>query len=276
MSNRIHWINTGDIEVSLGVSILGSGYNPELSGGQIFPYGYQEKIERADGTVGSGTMVPVPLWYIEGPEKKIIVDTGTNSDTCKEAEEITETYGCRQYWYHTPEQDVRSQLISYGISPEDIDIVILTHLHLDHIGNVSIFPNARFIVQRKELSWFMTPPIASTFYFKELRHYIFDVFDQVECIDGDMKLDNGIELVLVGGHTPGSMVIMVETKLGKVGLVGDHFYNYVNMDYDWAPGAYWDLEGWFLASKKIKQMADIVIPNHDYYFKELWPEGIIG
>ena len=91
-----------------------------------------------------------------------------------------------------------------------------------------------------------------------------------------MKLDNGIELVLVGGHTPGSMVIMVETKLGKVGLVGDHFYNYVNMDYDWAPGAYWDLEAWFLASKKIKQMADIVIPNHDYYFKELWPEGVIG
>ena len=65
MSYRVHWMNTGEIEVSLGVSLLGLGYNPKMPGGQILTYGYQERIERADGTIGSGTMVPIPFYYIE-------------------------------------------------------------------------------------------------------------------------------------------------------------------------------------------------------------------
>ncbi len=275
MSYRVHWMNTGEIEVALGTSLLGLGYNPKMPGGQILTYGYQERIERADGTVGSGTMVPIPLYYIEGTKQKVIVDTGTNAETCKEGEVLTEAYGGRQYWYTTPEQDVRTQLGRLGVTPEEIDIVIMTHLHLDHIGNTKLFPNARFIVQRDELAWFMAPPIASAFYYPELRHYFADIMDQVDCIEGDMQVESGIDLVLVGGHTPGSMVVLIETVNGKVGLVGDFYYNYVNMEYDWPPGAYWDLGEWLRNSRRIKQMADIVIPNHDYYYMKLYPEGVI-
>jgi len=268
-------MNTGEIEVALGTSLLGLGYNPKMPGGQILTYGYQERIERADGTIGSGTMVPIPFYYVEGTKQKIIIDTGTNAETCKEGEVLTEAYGGRQYWYTTPEQDARAQLSQHGVTPEEIDIVIMTHLHLDHIGNTKLFPNARFIVQREELAWFMAPPIASAFYYPELRHYFADIMDQVDCIEGDMQVEPGLELALVGGHTPGSMVVLIETVNGKVGLVGDFYYNYINMEYDWPPGAYWDLGQWLRNSRRIKQMADIVIPNHDYRYMELYPEGVI-
>lgn len=276
MPYRVHWLNTGEIEVSLGVSLLGSGYNPHMPGGQLLPFGYRPQIVRADGTTGSGTMVPIPIWYIEGTHKKVLIDTGTNLATCREAEALTEAYGGKQYWYHSPDHDVRTQLGRFGVKPEEIDIVVLTHLHLDHIGNTRLFPNARFIVQRDEFAWFMAPPMASVFYYKELRHYIVDVLDQVDCIEGDMQLEKGIDLVRVGGHTPGSMVVLIETHQGKVGLVGDLFYNYLNMQYDWPPGAYWDLGEWLQGSRRVKQMADIVIPNHDYYFCQEWPSGVIG
>ena len=78
MTYRVHWMNTGEIEVSLGVSLLGNGYNPHVPGGQVLPYGYRESFERPDGTMGTGTMVPIPFYYIEGTKKKIIIDTGTN------------------------------------------------------------------------------------------------------------------------------------------------------------------------------------------------------
>lgn len=58
--------------------------------------------------------------------------------------------------------------------------------------------------------------------------------------------------------------------------MGDLFYNYKNMELDWPPGAYWDLGEWLQASRRVKMLADVVIPNHDYYFREEWPAGVIG
>ena len=275
MTYRVHWMNTGEIEVSLGVSLLGNGFNPKMPGGQVLPYGYRESFQRPDGTTGTGTMVPIPFYYIEGTKQKIVIDTGTNIETCREGETLTEAYGGKQYWYHTEEQDARAQLSRLGVTPEEVDIVIMTHLHLDHIGNTTLFPNARFLVQRDELAWFMAPPVASAFYYPELRHHLLDVIDQVDCIEGDMQVEPGLDLVLVGGHTPGSMVVAIETAGGKVALVGDFYYNYLNMELDWPPGAYWDLGQWLRNSQKIKSLADIVIPNHDYRYMELYPDKII-
>jgi|GEM_PF-661007 len=276
MSLRVHWLNTGEIEVSLATSLLGAGVNPHMPGGQVKPFGYKERIERSDGTVGAGTMVPIPIYYIEGTSRKMVVDTGTNLEVCRAAEELTLAYGAKQYWYHTADQDVRVQLERIGAKPEEIDTVILTHLHLDHIGNLKLFPNARFIVQREELAWFMAPPTASAFYYKELRPYVLDVLDQVECVEGDVRLESGVELISVGGHTPGSSVVLVATQKGKVAMVGDLLYNYVNLDLNWPPGAYWDLGQWLKAVNRVKREADIVVPNHDYYFKQLFPTGVIG
>ena len=57
-----------------------------------------------------------------------------------------------------PEQEmVLAQLAKAGVKPEEIDIVVLTHLHWDHVGDVDKFPNAEFIVSQEELRFALDP-----------------------------------------------------------------------------------------------------------------------
>lgn len=76
MSVRIHHIVTGELESSLPVSLLNAGAHPDLPRESVLPFGYRYDIQRHDGTVTEGVMVPVPVWLIEGAERTILVDTG--------------------------------------------------------------------------------------------------------------------------------------------------------------------------------------------------------
>ena len=61
----------------------------------------------------------------------------------------------------------------------------------------------------------------------------------------------------------------VLAPVGKAGAEGYFYYDYVYMECDWPPGAYWDLGQWLGNSCRIKQMADMVIPIHDGGYMEL-------
>jgi N-acyl homoserine lactone hydrolase len=96
--------------------------------------------------------LPIYVWVIEHPEGLIVIDTGILADAN------------RPIWFPpfmrlvqraarfdiTLEQEVGPQLQQLGYSPHDIRWVILTHLHQDHDGGLHHFPNAEFIVSRKE------------------------------------------------------------------------------------------------------------------------------
>ena len=90
-------------------------------------------------------------WYIEGPETGILVDTGTTAT-----------------WYQAQGragqkhvQFLEEGLSKFGIKPGDIRIVILTHLHVDHVEQARKFPGARLIVQKKELDYVLNTPPAN-------------------------------------------------------------------------------------------------------------------
>ena len=77
------------------------------------------------------------------------------------------------------EQEIINGLAAKGLKPEDVDVVVLTHLHFDHIGNTDLFTNARFIVQRSEISMLISPPKFATFYYREWWHKITDISDRL-------------------------------------------------------------------------------------------------
>jgi len=84
--------------------------------------------------------------YIGGAKKKIIVDTGApDLERCLKYHPYSKPEPVRR------EQGIVAQLAKAGVKPEEIDIVVLTHLHWDHVGGVTEFPNAEFIVSKKEL-----------------------------------------------------------------------------------------------------------------------------
>jgi len=274
MSTRIHNIVTGELESSLSVSLLNAGTSPALTREQVLPYGYRYDITRRDGTVTEGVMVPVPVWLLEGTKQVIAIDTGLGD--VDEVSDMQHRYGVDFLATRSPEQDLVAGLQRHGVRPEDVEIVVLTHLHFDHIGNTELFPNARFIVQREELPQGLRPPSFSMFYYPEYSYKITSVLDRVTVVDGDVQIDKKVRLVRIGGHTPGCMVVMVDTAIGRVCLTSDVMYNYKNLELNWPMGSFWDIRELMRGYERLRMEADLIVPEHDWEFYNHFPTGTIG
>lgn len=274
MSVKIHHIVTGELESSLPVSLLNSGAHPDVPYERRLPFGYRHDIVRRDGSVHEGVMVPVPVWLIEGADRKILIDTGLGD--IDEVSEMQSRYGVDFVASRSEDQDLVAGLAKHGVRPEDIDLVVLTHLHFDHVGNNELFPNARFVVQKAELPQAEEPPHFCMFYYPEYSYKIDAVRDRLDVIDGDVDIDPAVRLVKIGGHTPGSMVVMVKTDAGTVCLTSDVMYNYRNLELNWPMGSFWDLPELIDGYERLHREADIIIPEHDWQFLQEHPSGTIG
>jgi glyoxylase-like metal-dependent hydrolase (beta-lactamase superfamily II) len=275
MSVRLHHILTGSAESNYATSVFGAPErHPLITKEELLPFGYKERKYHEDGTFEPGIMVPVPVWFIEGEDSNILIDTGLGD--CDELSRLHAQYGQNYVAKQTKEQEMVNALAAKGLKPEDIDIVVLTHLHFDHIGNNELFKNARFIVQKDEIPLILNPPKFAPFYYREWQHKITSISDRLEIIEGNYRLSKNIELIKLGGHTPGQMVIMAKTQAGKVCLASDFIYNYSNLRHGWPMGPLWNLQEWITGYQYIKGHADIIVPNHDFEFFEYFPDGIVG
>lgn len=115
-------------------------------------------------------------------------------------------------------------LQSKAIAPEEIDTVIMTHLHWDHTGGMKHFSNAQFFVQGDEFNHMLQlNPNEETYYCPA--HWL-PFLDKVSIVNGEHTLQRGIDLLRTGGHTRGHQVIKVKTERGVVILAGDEPFNY--------------------------------------------------
>ncbi len=177
------------------------------------------------GEPDSAIEVDYFFWVVRGGGSAIIVDTGFFPGA---GERRRRTSLC------TP-ADVLPRL---GLSPADIGQVVVTHAHYDHIGNLHEFPGAEIIMARREYE-FWTSPVAVRQQFamvsepgeiNRLRSARED--GRLTLFDRSYGSLPGIELVEVGGHTPGQVVVLVMTPAGRVVLASDalHFYEELELD----------------------------------------------
>ena len=130
-------------------------------------------------------------------------------------------------------------LAEIGVRPGDVNHIIVSHLHYDHIGNLAAFPAATLIVARPELEFWsgsgpqdagcdaLAEPDEITFLQGAVRQ------GRAKLIDGDAGgILPGIDLRLVGGHTPGQLVISVRAGASRVVLTSEavHFYEEMQRD----------------------------------------------
>lgn len=209
---------------------------------------------------------PCIMFLIEVGDKKIVVDTGP----CESEKALK---------YHVPLiQDVNMKpavaLKNLGVEPDEIDYVILTHLHWDHCSNCKIFRNATFLVQKSEMQYAVAPnPVQKSQYevgFEDIVPQWLEVFSQIEPIEGDLHdLVKGVHLITLPGHTPGLMGLAVETKKGVHVIASDCIPLNKNWEGDEKlrhipNGIHIDLEAYHQSFIKIEDIADVVLASHDF------------
>lgn len=213
---------------------------------------------------GQSIRIPRIMYYLEG-EKRIIVDTsGESVDVARQLGE---------HMSRSPEQEPLRALAQLGVKPEDIDIVINTHLHWDHCGNNRLFPNAEVIVQKRELRYALAPPKPlQKAYLSPLAGYRPPYLGgNIVTVDGDVELFDGLTLILTPGHSIGHQSLLVETAGGTLCLAQDAIFTYENLEKEIPPGFHWRIEEAMDSMHRIRRMARWIVPGHDY---RIFEEGI--
>jgi len=237
-------------------------------------------IPEGDGTIRD----PIHAWLVSDGATRLLVDLGQ-----PEPEETRRRLGIEAIG-GGPEA-LRKALAACDTRPEDIDIVIATHLHFDHAWNLDLFPDARVVVQREEVFHAIDPvPTQRIYYLRETVSALLGRKrpSRLELLDGDHALVPGIELLLVPGHTPGMQVPVVTTARGRVALVsdlGDHYRNWFPGDPRATDRPMRYLAGAFLpgairsesertyqhSMQRVRAASDIVVPAHDFRIPGMLP-----
>ncbi len=200
---------------------------------------------------GKRIWLPIYAFLIKGADKIILVDTGLEDFMVPEGLEMEIGFKVQYF---------EDALAGFGLKPEDIDIIIHTHLHNDHCENDYKCSNATVYVQKKELVFLKDPhPV-------DHRYYP-DILDDVRVVelDGDETILDGIEVIWSPGHTVGGQSVSIQTDAGKAVITGFccNDKNFPSTGPAITPGVHTNTMEAYDSAQKIKEMADILIPLHD-------------
>ncbi|KJS30269.1 MAG: beta-lactamase [Desulfatitalea sp. BRH_c12] len=214
---------------------------------------------------GKPYTIPIYCWYLEGGDRKILVDTG-EMNPIQSADREAAIGG--------PIYTFEQGLSRWGLNPEDIDVIIHTHLHNDHCENDYKCGNADIYVHANELIQIHTPHPLD---FRYLEDYIADVEEngQIRTVDDGHEICPGITVIHTPAHTPGGLSVMVATPGGRAIITG-----FCTIDLNFSPpkeiramemevippGTHVNTYEAYDILVKVKKMADILIPLHEPRF----------
>lgn len=176
-------------------------------------------------------LIDAPVWsaLLRTPEGLILFDTGLHPVHVDRPEA---TYGPNTSLQITMTSDdaIVGRLAALGVTPDDVTVVVNSHLHFDHAGNNRAFPNATFIVQGEQLVYAKGRPSFPAIYWDDpaLRYMP---------ASGRARIAAGVEVVPTPGHAPGHQSLVVDlADTGRVVLCGDAAYTRENLERGEIPG----------------------------------------
>jgi N-acyl homoserine lactone hydrolase len=151
-----------------------------------------------------------------------------------------------------------------GLTPADVDLVVLSHGHWDHLQNVDLFGAAKVLLHEDELRYLADPPAHDRATPRWARD-VLSASDVRETGDGD-EIADGVRVVHLPGHTPGSIGLAVTTDTGTAVLTGDAVAS-ARVLREGPSGLQWDTALATASVARVRQLADVVHPGHGVPFR---------
>lgn len=226
---------------------------------------------------GAGQLIDAPIlaYLIETSNGRILYDVGCDYSKINDPVQCAKYYNRDTFHFGAPvmteEQRIPSHLARLGLTPADIDVIFIGHLHFDHAGGLcelkSCGCGAEVHVHRDELAAANSGNDVAYFADDFAGEQSFNV------TDGEYELTAGVRAVATPGHTAGHMSMWIELPKGPpVLLAGDAADLMENLDEEIAPGSCWQNRHELAVDsiRKLKRLATTegaqVWPNHDLAF----------
>lgn len=181
---------------------------------------------------------PIPCYAVLVQHPKlgnVLFDTGVDINwELRWPQNMKDTYPGMRVW------NLKDKLKELGLYVDDIDMLILSHMHFDHAGNVRMFCNTKagkdiLVFEEEAKAAFLATSMYNvaehTYRFNGYMRHELNGLDGIsyKLVEGDMKLADDLELILLPGHTMGVLGMVVRTeKTGTVIFPSDAIYNSIN------------------------------------------------
>jgi glyoxylase-like metal-dependent hydrolase (beta-lactamase superfamily II) len=213
------------------------------------------------------------FWVLRSPEVTTLVDCGFNADS---GARRGRTMLCAPV----------AALRQLGIEPADVSLLIATHGHYDHIGNLDAFAAAEVIMSGREYDFWTGPLATQPVFATSAEASDIDALRRVEAAGrlrllrgprGQVRAEvaPGVEVIEVGGHTPGELIVIVRTGDGSAVLASDalHYYEEILLDRPFTHVT--DLPAMFTGYELLRSLArdesHYLVAGHDPEVMERYP-----
>lgn len=209
--------------------------------------------------------LPVPSVLLRHPQGNVLFDTGCHPSVATDAEARWGSLTRLMAPVMTESDNVLRGLACVGLGPDDIDVVVCSHLHPDHCGCNSFFKRATLIVHARELEAARAPGA-------EVQGYLSVEWDHPLAIDAvtgerDVFGDERIVLLPLPGHTPGTMSALVRLeRSGTFLLASDTVSIGETLDQGIVPRNTWSADALVKSLAEIRHIAAggaTVVYSHD-------------
>ena len=199
------WLNGGEFELDGGTMF---GVVPKVLWAKKYPVDEDNPYALEENYI---KLLNYPL-LIKTPDNLVLVETGLGNKLSEKQKKIFRV---------TRDWDLPGDLKKIGLTRQDINYVILTHCDFDHSGGIVMynsggkeeltFPNAKHIVQKLEWEDVLQPNIRSENTYWEQNFSLLKESENLQIIEGDFKVCEGVEVQHTGGHTRGHQIVRVQS-----------------------------------------------------------------